>query len=152
MEACVRHLTTLNRTACEVMQDFPIRAATDITGFGLAGHADEMARGAGVVLAVQMDQLPVMREALDMYRRGVTTGVNAHNRQMVQDGIRFDGDWPDWHREIVFDPQTSGGLLAAVDAGQADSLVAALHRRGVDGACRIGTVRQADEKIRLRFI
>ncbi len=152
METCLHYLTALNRTACEVMQDFPISAATDITGFGLAGHADEMARGAGAVLAVEMDRLPVMPEALDMYRRGVTTGVNAHNRKMVQDGIRFDGDWPGWHREIVFDPQTSGGLLAAVDAGQADSLVAALHRRGVDSACRIGTVGPADESIRLRLI
>jgi selenide,water dikinase len=152
METCHDHLTTLNRAACEVMQNFRISAATDITGFGLAGHADEMARGAGVTLALSMDHLPILPEALDMYRRGVTTGVNAHNRKMVQGGIGFENDWPDWQREIVFDPQTSGGLLVAVDAEQADALVEALHKAGVGSACRIGTVASMDDKIRLRLV
>jgi selenide,water dikinase len=152
METCLDHLTTLNRAACEVMQDFPISAATDITGFGLAGHADEMARGAGVTLALSMDRLPILPEALNMYRRGVTTGVNAHNRKMVQDGIAFENEWPDWHREIVFDPQTSGGLLAAVDMAQADHLVDALQKAGVSSACRIGTVAFADQNIRLKLV
>ncbi len=152
METCLDHLTMLNRVACEVMQDFRISAATDITGFGLAGHADEMARGAGLTLVLGMDQLPILPEALDMYRRGVTTGVNAPNRKMVQDGIAFENDWPDWQREIVFDPQTSGGLLVAVDRAQVERLVSALHEAGVSSACRIGRVASADQNIRLRLV
>ncbi len=152
METCIGHLSTLNRAACEVMQDFRISAATDVTGFGLAGHAFEMARGARVTLVLNMDQLPVLPEALEMYRRGVTTGVNAPNREMIKDRIRFEADWPDWHRQIVFDPQTSGGLLAAVDPQQADDLLAALHRADVAAACRIGHVEKPDDAGRLRLI
>jgi selenide,water dikinase len=87
-----------------------------------------------------MKKLPVMSEALAMYRRGVTTGVNSHNRRMVRDALQFEGDWPAWQREIFFDPQTSGGLLAAVAPEIADDLVAALHKAGVAQACRIGEI------------
>lgn len=152
MAACIGHLTVLNRAACEILQDFKISAVTDITGFGLAGHAFEVARGSGVNLLLDMAQLPIMAEALAMYKRGVTTGVNAHNRQMVQAAIIFEGDWPEWHREIVYDPQTSGGLLAAVDPAQADDLLQALHRAGVQDACRVGTVGSVDGTGGLRLV
>jgi selenide,water dikinase len=152
MAACIGHLTTLNRTACEILQDFKVSAVTDITGFGLAGHAFEVARGSGVGLVFDMAQLPTMAEALAMYERGVTTGVNAHNRRMVQAAIVFEGDWPEWRREIVYDPQTSGGLLAAVDPAQADELLQALHRGGVRDACRVGTVGSKDSAGRLRMV
>ncbi len=152
LEACIDHLTTLNRKACEVLQGFEVSAATDVTGFGLAGHAFEMARGAGVTLNLEMDQLPIMAEALAMYRRGVTTGVNAHNKLMVADAIRFEGDWPAWRREIVYDPQTSGGLLAAVDPDQIDDLLNALHRAGVPAAAPIGRVGPEEGVGRLRVV
>jgi selenide,water dikinase len=152
MDACIAHLITLNRSACEVLQGFTVSAATDITGFGLAGHAFEMARAGGVTLTLEMARLPVMDEALDMYRRGVTTGVNASNRQMVAEGIGFAGDWPAWRREILYDPQTSGGLLAAVDPDQADDVLAALHGAGVGDACRIGRVTPAENGGRLQIV
>lgn len=152
MAACIGHLTALNRAACEILQEFNISAVTDITGFGLAGHAFEVARGSGVNLVLDMAQLPIMAEALGMYERGITTGVNAHNRRMVQAAIVFEGDWPEWHREIVYDPQTSGGLLAAAEPAQADELLQALHRAGVHDACRIGKVGSADGTGRLRLV
>ena len=141
LSACIAHLVTLNRTACEIMQEFSVHAATDITGFGLAGHSFEMADASEAVLTLAMDQLPVMREALEMYRRGVNTGVNPHNRRMVQDHLELVGDWPSWQQEILYDPQTSGGLLAAVDAAAADDLVAALRAAGLSQAATIGEVR-----------
>ena len=141
LSACIAHLTTLNRKACEIMQGFAIHAATDVTGFGLAGHSFEMASASGGLLALAMDRLPVMREALEMYRRGVNTGVNPHNRRMVQDHMRLVGDWPSWQQEILYDPQTSGGLLAAVDAAAADDLVTALRAAGLSHASIIGEVR-----------
>jgi selenide,water dikinase len=150
---CIAHLTTLNRAACETMQQFEVHAVTDVTGFGLAGHAFEMARASGVTITIAMDHLPVMAEALAMYRRGVNTGVNPHNRRMVQDYLQMDGDWPAWQQEIVYDPQTSGGLLAAVAPGAADELVSALRASGVDHACRIGAVkRRENDKILLRVV
>ncbi len=152
LEACIDHLTTLNRKACEVLQAFEVSAATDVTGFGLAGHAFEMARGAGVTLTLEMDRLPIMAEALDMYRRGVTTGVNAHNRRMVAEAIRFEGDWPEWRREIVYDPQTSGGLLVAVNPDQIDALLSALHRAGVPAAVPVGTVGSGEGAGRLQVV
>jgi selenide,water dikinase len=140
LSACIDHLTTLNRAACEILQGFAVHAATDVTGFGLAGHGYEMAKASGVGIVFEMERLPVMAEALAMYRRGVTTGVNPHNRRMVQDALRFDGSWPDWRREILFDPQTSGGLLAALAPEAADDALHALHAAGVSQACRIGEV------------
>jgi selenide,water dikinase len=141
LSACIAHLTTLNRTACEIMRGFDIHAATDVTGFGLAGHGFEMASASGVLLALAMDRLPVMHEALEMYRRGVNTGVNPHNRRMVQDHLELVGDWPPWQQEILYDPQTSGGLLTAVDAAAADDLVTALRTAGLPQASVIGEVR-----------
>lgn len=150
---CIGHLTTLNRVACETMQRFKIHAVTDVTGFGLAGHSYEVARASGVMLTIHMDRLPVMHEALEMYRRGVTTGVNPHNRQMVQDFLQMAGDWPTWQREIIYDPQTSGGLLAAVAPEEADALVDALHAAGVDHACRMGAVMSPEQReILLRVV
>jgi selenide,water dikinase len=152
MQACIDHLTTLNRSACQTLQTFDVSAATDITGFGLAGHAFEMARGSRVTLTLEMGRLPVMAEALDMYRRGVTTGVNAHNREMVREGLDVEGHWPDWQREVIFDPQTSGGLLAAVDPAQANDLLEALRTAGVRTACQIGQVEAAEGAGRLRLV
>ena len=150
---CIAHLTTLNRVACETMQRFDIHAVTDVTGFGLAGHGYEVARASGVLLTINMDRLPVMSEALEMYRRGVNTGVNPHNRRMVTDFLQMAGDWPTWQQEILYDPQTSGGLLAAVAPQEADALVDALHAAGVRHACRIGEVMPLAEKtILLRIV
>jgi selenide,water dikinase len=146
---CIAHLTTLNRVACETMQRFDIHAVTDVTGFGLAGHSYEVARASGVLLTINMDRLPVMREALEMYRRGVNTGVNPHNRRMVTDFLQMAGDWPNWQQEILYDPQTSGGLLAAVTPEEADALVDALHAAGIAHACRIGEVMPLAEKTML---
>ena len=152
LEACIDHLVSLNRKACEVLQAFDVSAATDVTGFGLAGHAFEMARGAGVTLTLALDQIPIMAEALDMYRRGVTTGVNAHNKRMVADAIRFEGDWPVWRREIIYDPQTSGGLLVAVNPDQIGDVLGALHAAGIATAASIGTVGSHEDAGCMRVI
>ncbi len=145
LQACLDTLTTLNRTAADVLARYEVHAATDVTGFGLAGHGFEMADGSGVILEIEVDRIPVMDEALDMYRRGMNTGVNAFNRQMVDARTRFEVDLPDWHREIVYDPQTSGGLLAAVPAAQGTDLVASLREAGVSAAVIIGRVVESDD-------
>jgi selenide,water dikinase len=144
LQACLDAITTLNRKAAEVLAGFGPHACTDVTGFGLAGHSFNMAKGSGVTLAYDLEALPVMDEALAMYQRGVTTGVNATNRALVQGHLRFEREWPDWRQEIVFDPQTSGGLLAALPAAQAEPALAALHAAGVGAARLVGEALPQD--------
>jgi selenide,water dikinase len=151
MEACLSILKTLNRTAAEVMSGFDIHAATDVTGFGLAGHGFEIAKASNVCLEINIQELPIMEEALAMYKRGMTTGVNAYNRKMVEKHCRFETKLPPWNEEIVFDPQTSGGLLVAVTQAQGEGLINALHAKGVTAAKIIGHIHEPKSKIHLRF-
>jgi len=151
MDACLEILKTLNRTAAEVMAGFDIHAATDVTGFGLAGHGFEMAKGSGVCLEIKIKDLPIMDEALAVYKKGMTTGVNAYNRQMVRKHLRIEADLPRWHQEIIFDPQTSGGLFVAVPETQGENLVKALKAQGVTASKIIGSVHELKEGIHLKF-
>ena len=151
MEACLSILITLNRTAAEVMCGFDIHAVTDITGFGLAGHGFEMAKASNVCLKISIKDLPIMDEALAVYKKGMTTGVNAYNRKMVKQRFQLETDLPSWHEEIVFDPQTSGGLLVAVKETQGENLIKALHDKGVITARIIGKVHEVKGEIYLKF-
>ena len=148
---CISHITTLNKVAAETMADFSIHAATDITGFALAGHALEMAKGSSVTLEIQADQVPTMSEALAMYEKGVSTGVNAENRALIEKETRFASTLSTWHQEIFVDPQTSGGLLVSLPAAQGDTLVNALRDKGVEAACIIGAVAELKDEMYLTF-
>ncbi|MCZ6557361.1 MAG: selenide, water dikinase SelD, partial [SAR324 cluster bacterium] len=151
MNACVAQITTLNMAAAEVMAEYSIHAATDVTGFGLAGHGYEVAHGAGLTLRMDLDKIPVMDAALDMYKKGVTTGVNKANRELCEGNYRFEKELPAWHQEIVFDPQTAGGLLVAVPESQAAALLADLHKAGVSDAAEIGWVREREAELLVFF-
>ena len=151
MTECLATLVELNRTAAETLSRFEVHAATDVTGFGLAGHGFEIASGSGVTLAFEIDRVPTLPSGLDMYERGVTTDVNKVNGERVWGQVRFERDLPAWHREIFVDPQTSGGLLVALPSSESDQALAALHEAGVSAARRIGTVREPEGQIRLVF-
>jgi selenide, water dikinase len=152
MDACVEILTMLNRTAAEVLSEFEIHAATDITGFGLAGHGFEMAKASGACLKISIKDLPVMDEALAVYEKGMTTGTNAFNRKMVKGHLQFETRLPIWHEEIIFDPQTSGGLLVSVPESQGKEIIHALNAKGVTAAKIIGSVHDLKSGIYLKFI
>ena len=151
MDECLATITTLNKTAAEIMQGFKVHAATDITGFGLAGHAFEMAAGSDVRLEISMDEIPIMREALAMYQKGMNTGVNASNRRLVAENLRFENELPAWHQEIVYDPQTSGGLLVSVPEGGSENMLEALKNAGVEQARIIGRVVARQDSTYLVF-
>ncbi|NTW37727.1 MAG: selenide, water dikinase SelD, partial [Syntrophobacteraceae bacterium] len=151
MKECIAFLTTLNRKAAEVAAGFEVHAATDITGFGLAGHCFEMVKGSQVTMEFSMGQIPIMKEALEMYQKGVTTGVNNYNRELVAGTIRFEKDLPPWHKEIVYDPQTSGGLLFAVPESQGDALLKSLQSAGVARASMVGEVKPLRDGTHLIF-
>jgi selenide,water dikinase len=98
-----------------------------------------------------MSDLPIMDEALAMYQKGMTTGVNAFNQNLVAAHIRFETPFPDWQEQILYDPQTSGGLLVALPARQAQDLVAALRQSDVPAAVTVGDVHRLDGKKHLIF-
>jgi selenide, water dikinase len=151
MEECVSIVTTLNRKAAEVLAEFEVHAATDISGFGLAGHSYEMVKGSGVSMEFSMDRIPIMKEALEMYKGGVTTALNNYNRRLVAGAIRFEENLPPWHMEIVYDPQTSGGLLVAVPKSQGEAIVKALQAEGVRWASMVGKVTPIRDSNHLVF-
>ncbi len=151
MAQCVDTLTTLNRSAAEAMQAFDIHAVTDITGFGLAGHALEMAKASGVSMTMDTEALPVMDEALEMYRREVNTGSNAFNRSLVAGHMELKRQLPDWHQQILYDPQTSGGLMIALPAAQAPQLIRALLEARTPAAALIGQVRPLNGSMHMTF-
>ena len=151
LKECLDTTSALNRTSADVMAGFDIHAATDVTGFGLAGHALEIAKSSGLTLEISAADVPVMPEALEMYEKGVGTGANAANRELIRDATRFDAALPERHDEIFVDPQTSGGLLVSVPAAQSRSLLTALHDAGEGRARIIGSARPLDGSAQIIF-
>lgn len=142
MGECIAVLRALNRAAAEALARFEVHAVTDVTGFGLAGHALEMARGSGVTLEIGADEIEVLAEAMAMYERGMTTGVNAANRESIRGATRLGEQVSPLMQEILVDPQTSGGLLVALPERQGAAAVAALGDEGVEHARLIGHVAE----------
>lgn len=151
LKDCLDTTSALNKTSADVMAGFDIHAATDVTGFGLAGHALEIARGSGLTLEISAADVPVMPEALEMYEKGVGTGANAANRELIRDATRFDADLPERHDEIFVDPQTSGGLLVSVSPDQGRNLLTALHDAGEGWARIIGSAKPLEESAQIIF-
>jgi selenide,water dikinase len=134
----IESMAALNRLASEAMVEVGVHAATDVTGFGLLGHLHEMAEGSGLCAWLSVDDVPLFEGALDYAKDGVIPG-------RTNDLIAWGGDFVDWHAahdsepwmRVLFDPQTSGGLLLAVSPERAGALASALASRGVMAA-RIG--------------
>jgi selenide, water dikinase len=139
IDAAVQSMTTLNATAAEVAGKFAVHAATDVTGFGLIGHAREMAAGSGVSLRIHAAKVPLLEGAIDCVRSGFIPGGLKNNREFAECLVGYDQGVPEEVRTMLFDPQTAGGLLLSVARDNAAPLVAALQRAGVP-AVEIGEV------------
>ncbi len=133
-------VAALNDKALLTALRFEVHACTDVTGFGIAGHALELARGSDTRISLKYHALPVYPGALEMYRNAVTTGSNAGNRSVCNPYLTMRVRLTKTDMEILFDPQTSGGLLFALPADRADELVKALHVAGIAAAARVGEV------------
>ena len=133
-----RMMTTLNKSARDVMVRYQVHACTDVTGFGLMGHGFEMAQGSDVELHVDVQAIDLIPEALEFARMGVLPAGMYRNRSFAEPGVDV-GDTELAVQDLLFDPQTSGGLLMAVAPSDADALLAEL-RGAVPSAQRIGTV------------
>ena len=141
-------LVALNGAAMQAALRFELHACTDITGFGILGHLLEVALGSNARVAIRYRNLPFYPGALAMYRKGETTGSNKANRAMVaRHKLRITARLTKAEEELLYDPQTSGGLLLAVPTAQASDLIAALNAAGAPAAAAIGEVR--DEPVGL---
>ena len=143
----IRVMTTLNKKAKEILEKFPVHACTDVTGFGLAGHAMEMAEGSQAEIVIRVDQLKVQIAALEYARMGLVPEGAYRNRQYTEDRMQIDPAVPEEKQDIVFDPQTSGGLLFAVRPETADKILKKAEEAGVaEDWAIVGEVRAAGGK------
>lgn len=140
MERAYTLMTTLNKAARDVMVQYRVHACTDVTGFGLLGHGLEMAQGSGVELEIDVGAVDFIPEAAELARMGILPEGMYRNRSFAGDSVD-PGTAELWQQDLLYDPQTSGGLLMAVDPEDVEALYEAL-RPAVPSAQRIGTVRE----------
>ena len=133
-------MTSLNRDAALTMDDFPVHACTDITGFGFLGHLAEMVVDSGHGVRIEAAQVPMYPEALEWAAMGLIPAGAYNNRNFRGSFVDFSPEVPQRVQDLLFDPQTSGGLLIAVEAGEAERLVAALKTKGIECAAIVGEV------------
>lgn len=143
-----RLMASLNRDAAGIMERFNVHACTDITGFGLLGHLAEMVYGSGVSVRVFSDRVPVIPEALEFAAMGLIPAGAYKNKEFRESMIDFEQKVARSVQDVLFDPQTSGGLLISVGRDQADALVKALRDAGIIDTAEIGEVlKDPKEKI-----
>jgi selenide,water dikinase len=140
LTAAIASMVTLNATASTIMRRYPVHACSDVTGFGLLGHAQEMASGSGVTIVLDSSALPLLEGAPDLAEEGHLTGGCRRNRAFLQDKISVDSSVRPGLVEVAFDPQTSGGLLIALPHADAQRLVVELRANGVGAATVVGRV------------
>jgi selenide,water dikinase len=139
--ASIEQMLMLNRRACEAMLAFDVHGCTDVTGFGLIGHARELALASNVTLEVAVDEVRYLPGAVEYARQGAVPGGLKNNREFASCAVETLRELPPEIEALLYDPQTSGGLLISLPATQAADL-----ERALDGAYRIGRVLPRQEK------
>lgn len=134
--------TLLNRIGHELARDTDVHAMTDVTGFGLLGHALEMARGSGVRLRIEAARVPLLAQAASLIQQGFVTGASKRNWASYGEGVALPAGMPDWRRDLLADPQTSGGLLVSCRPERAEALRAMIEAAGYPRASIIGNVAE----------
>jgi selenide, water dikinase len=135
VEASIKVMTTSAASASREMQEAGAHACTDITGFGLLGHAYEMARASKVCLVIEAARVPLLPDVLDLIAKGMLTRGDKNNRLYVGETIKLEEQISKEMQSALFDPQTAGGLLISIDRSKAEELV-----KRIDGAVIIGAV------------
>jgi selenide,water dikinase len=138
VQEAVAAMTTLNKTASQIMRNYPVHACSDITGYGLLGHGMEMASGSSVTLIFDSAKLPLLPRARRLAEKGFLTGGCKRNREYLKDKINIEKSLRVGVVEVALDPQTSGGLLIALAERHATKLVEELQANGVKSAVRVG--------------
>jgi selenide,water dikinase len=139
-ERITRCMTTLNREASELMLEMGVHACTDITGFGFLGHAAQLAESSQVGLEFKLDLIPYFPEVVEFAQQGLCPAGLFRNRDYYSCKVEFAGEVTRSMQDVLFDPQTSGGLLICLEADKAELLVKRLQPTGIAGAAVIGEV------------
>lgn len=143
----LRHTTCLNRVGPQLAALEAVHAMTDVTGFGLAGHLLEICRGSGLQARLEFDAVPAIRSALPLVQQGVRTGASARNWNAYGAQVVLPEALQGWQRDLLTDPQTSGGLLVSCDPAGADSVLACFRAAGFEAAGIIGTLEQGEPSV-----
>jgi len=145
-EKVTQLMARLNRDAAAVMSTFDVSACTDVTGFGLLGHLAEMVCGSHASVRLFSEKVPVIAESLEFAATGLIPGGAHKNREFRKTMVTFEETVPRTRQDVLFDPQTSGGLLISISARQAEEIVAALKDAGVGDAALIAEVVDGPEE------
>jgi selenide,water dikinase len=143
----VGSMTLINRIGAELAKDAAVHAITDVTGFGLLGHSLEMARGAGLAVTVRAGDLAFLTEAERLAQQGFVTGASGRNWASYGDSVVLPADFPQWRRDLLTDPQTSGGLLVACAPERAEAILGTIVAAGHPHARIIGHVDAGDPAV-----
>lgn len=133
-------VTLLNRVGAELGKDGAVHAVTDVTGFGILGHALEMARGSNAGIALDYSALPFLNQAEHLAQAGFVTGASTRNWASYGHGVQLPDDYPLWKQQLLTDPQTSGGLLVSCAPQQAERLLGSIRAAGYPSARIVGKV------------
>ncbi len=136
----IEQMTTLNRTAAELVAAVGAYALTDVTGFGLLGHLRNVTAASRVTARIWLERVPVLPAAWEYVRAGIAPGGTHANWKFLNDWVSYDAGIGKEEQLILCDAQTSGGLLAAVPADRAEELVRSLHGRGLTWAATVGRI------------
>ncbi len=148
----IQCMVELNKRAADLMTKYPnVHACTDVTGFGLLGHASEMIEGADVGMVINAFSVPVFREIQEFVEMGIIPGGLNRNRKFRMNMIDIGPDCPQWLVDVFFDPQTSGGLLISLPFKEAEYLVKEMNDEGIEAASIIGRI-SAEPKGRILIL
>jgi selenide,water dikinase len=139
--------TLLNSVGVELGRDPSVHGMTDVTGFGLLGHGLEMARGSGLRLVLEASAIPLLERAAQLARGGFVTGASQRNWASYGSDVELPSIFPDWQRQLLTDPQTSGGLLISVADQRAETVLAKIREAGYPGARIVGRTESGAPRI-----
>ncbi|WP_331376431.1 selenide, water dikinase SelD [Sinorhizobium chiapasense] len=145
----IESTTLLNRVGAEIGNHSHVHAVTDVTGFGILGHALEMARGSNKRIAIDADAIALFSRCTELAEQGFVTGASHRNWASYGTAVVLPDDLPAWRRHILTDPQTSGGLLVSCRADRADALIEEIIAAGYPAARIIGAVEEGEPGLRV---
>jgi selenide,water dikinase len=135
-----KYMATLNKKTSELMQEVEVHACTDITGFGFIGHACQMAQSSQTGMKINSSSIPVFKEAEEFAKAGLRPGGLNRNREFYGKMVTFSKQIPEYIQDILFDPQTSGGLLISLAHEESELLVDKLKKAGIMEAAIVGEI------------
>jgi selenide,water dikinase len=149
-DALIASTTQLNTLGARLADIAGVHAVTDVTGFGLLGHTLELCRGAGLGAEIDAADVPVILGAMDFIQAGVRTGASMRNWESYGEGVREDADLPTWTRDLLTDPQTSGGLLIAVAPENVDDVFRLAMDLGFHQTTLVGRMVEGRPEVRVK--